>query len=101
MIIWLLDCLLNEIQIRPGESLRRGQTEYTCLMDKEGMIKLIEKTRNKYKIMLGIHILNFVCVFFSVLHDFCLPGNQNESLLEQGRCPGKSVGCIMLLIKTN
>jgi len=36
-------CLLNEIHIQPGKSLRKGRMEYTCLRDdRDGMLKMVE-----------------------------------------------------------
>lgn len=34
----------------------------------------------------------YIAFIFLVLHDFCMPGNQNDSLLENDACPGISVG---------
>ncbi|KAI6227626.1 hypothetical protein M3Y99_01233700 [Aphelenchoides fujianensis] len=66
-----LTCLLSDVHLTPGMTIRRGQTEYTCLLDNVFYMKLIQKR---------------------MLHEFCMPGNQNDSLLENDACPGISVG---------
>ncbi|KAI6218610.1 hypothetical protein M3Y95_01160900 [Aphelenchoides besseyi] len=73
-----LTCLLSDVHLTPGMTIRRGQTEYTCLLDNQFYMKLIQK-RNLHNLLL-------------VLHEFCMPGNQNDSLLEDDRCPGISIG---------
>ncbi|KAH7719956.1 hypothetical protein AAVH_12599 [Aphelenchoides avenae] len=68
-----ITCLLNHFHIKAGDSLRRGKTEYKCVRDSEGVMKLMQKR---------------------ILHEFCMPGKQNETLMEQDKCPGMSVGVI-------
>ncbi|KAI6171183.1 hypothetical protein M3Y97_01071600 [Aphelenchoides bicaudatus] len=66
-----LTCLLSDVHITPGTTIRRGQTEYSCILDNTYYMKLIQRR---------------------MLHDFCMPGNQNDTLLENDTCPGISVG---------
>ncbi|CAD5230563.1 unnamed protein product [Bursaphelenchus okinawaensis] len=68
-----LTCLLSDVHVTAGTTIRRGETEYQCVLDNSVYMKLIQKR---------------------MLHDFCMPGNQNDSMLENDQCPGLSISAI-------
>jgi hypothetical protein len=68
-------------------NFRRSRSEYFCIKDTQGMFRLIEK-QSWFKIFF------YIFSFSPVLHDFCLPGNRNESLMDGDKCPGMTVGTI-------
>ncbi|KAI1719102.1 hypothetical protein DdX_06228 [Ditylenchus destructor] len=67
-----INCIVDNMHINPGNSVRHRKTEFSCQMDGE-TLKRVEKR---------------------ALHDFCKTAKINIDSSRESKCPGMSVGVV-------